>query len=323
MNRIVITMGDPAGIGGELFLKAFDRFPRRTIPVIVGDLPILETLASQLFEGRRFPMKPFGQGAAGDVEVFDVGAIRSVSFGKSDEKCGEASYRYVMEALRLVFSGDAPALVTCPINKRSIQAAGVPFVGHTELLAHYAGVTDYVMMMAARQFRVSLATIHVPLREVPGLIDAERVFKCIAVTARSLKADFGIPAPRIKVCGLNPHAGEQGVIGTEEVAVTEAITRAREAGIDATGPYPADSLFHGRDCDAYVAMYHDQGLIPVKTLDFARTVNITLGLPFVRTSVGHGTGLDIAGKGIADPASLIEAYGTAEAMVLRRSSLGR
>ena len=196
----------------------------------------------------------------------------------------------------------------------------MPFMGHTEMLAHYGGAADYVMMMAAGPFRVSLATIHVPLREVPALITAERVFKTIAVTARSLEGDFGIRAPRIKVCGVNPHAGEQGVMGNEEEAVREAIERARQNNIRAEGPYPADSLFHKIDADAYVAMYHDQGLIPVKTRAFARTVNITLGLPFVRTSVGHGTGLDIAGKGEADPSSLIEAYRVAEAICAFRSN---
>jgi 4-hydroxythreonine-4-phosphate dehydrogenase len=321
-------MGDPAGIGGELILKAFGGLSRRalaggvkasTIPVIVGDLSVLEELASRLFIGQGFSFRPFGRGCAGDVEILDVGAVKSVRFGVSDVRCGEASHRYIMEGLSLLFSGDASAMVTCPINKKSIQEAGVPFVGHTELLAHYGGVTDYVMMMAARRFRVSLATIHVPLKEVPSLIDPERVFKCIAVTARALESDFGVSAPRIKVCGLNPHAGEQGVIGTEEVALTEAIERAGRAGINAEGPFPADSLFHKLDCDAYIAMYHDQGLIPVKTFDFPRTVNITLGLPFVRTSVGHGTGLDIAGKGLADPTSLAEAFRTAEAMVLAGS----
>lgn len=314
-------MGDPAGIGGELVLKAFGSLSRKaaSIPVVVGDLSILEDLAGRLFAGRRFPFRPFGLGSAGDVEILDVGAVGSVDFGRSDATCGEASHRYVMEGLRLLFSGGASAIVTCPINKKSIRAAGVPFVGHTELLAHYGGAADYVMMMAARRFRVSLATIHVPLKDVPSLIDPKRVFTCIAVTARALEGDFGLAAPHIKVCGLNPHAGEQGVIGTEEAAVTEAVGWARKAGIDAEGPLPADSLFHKVDCDAYVAMYHDQGLIPVKTFDFPRTVNITLGLPFVRTSVGHGTGLDIAGKGIADPTSLIEAYRTAEHMVLTRS----
>jgi len=321
MHRIAVTMGDPAGIGGELVLRAFERPPSRTVPVIVGDLSVLEQVAGLLFEGRLIPIKPFGQGAAGDVEILDVGAIESVRFGLSDGRCGGASYRYIMEGLRLVLSGDVSAIVTCPINKKSVQASGMPFIGHTELLAHYGGVSDYVMMMAARSFRVCLVTIHVPLKDVPSLIDQERVFRSIALTARSLKVDFGIGAPRLKVCGLHPHAGEQGAIGTEDEAIRDAVMRAQEAGINVEGPFSADSLFHRPDCDAYVAMYHDQGLLPVKTIAFARCVNITLGLPFVRTSVGHGTGLDIAGAGVADPTSLIEAYRVAEEMIEARSRI--
>jgi 4-hydroxythreonine-4-phosphate dehydrogenase len=170
------------------------------------------------------------------------------------------------------------------------------------------------MMMASRRIKVSLVTIHVPLMDVPHLVTENRVFSCIAITERSLKFDFGIKSPFIKVCGLNPHAGESGLMGDEEEVISAGIKRAQEMGINVQGPYPADSLFHTIDCDVYVAMYHDQGLIPVKTLDFKRAVNITLGLPFVRTSVGHGTGLDIAGKGMADPTSVIEAYKAAQTM---------
>ncbi len=312
-------MGDPAGIGGELILKALERLARSSIPVIIGDLCVLERLWSGLFQGRAPTFRPLHEGSPGSAEMVEASSMKDVRFGESDASCGKASYEYVLEALRLLFSGEVAAVVTCPINKKSMSAAGVPFIGHTELLAHYGGAADYVMMMAAGAFRVSLATIHVPLKEVPALITPERVFKTIAVTARSLEGDFGIRAPRIKVCGVNPHAGEQGVMGNEEEAVREAIERARQNNIRAEGPFPADSLFHKVDSDAYVAMYHDQGLIPVKSKAFARTVNITLGLPFVRTSVGHGTGLDIAGKGEADPSSLIEAYRVAESICAFRS----
>lgn len=314
-------MGDPAGIGGELILKALERLPRSSIPVVIGDLSVLERLRSRIFQSRAPDFRPLHEGSAGSAELVEVSSMGDVRFGVSDASCGKASYEYIMEALRLLFSGDVAAVVTCPISKKSIQAAGVPFVGHTELLAHYGGASEYVMMMAAGPLRVCLATIHVPLKDVPALITPERVFKTIAVTARSLEGDFGIRAPRIKVCGLNPHAGEQGMMGNEEEAVKKAIERARQNDIRAEGPFPADSLFHKTDSDAYVAMYHDQGLIPVKTRGFSRTVNITLGLPFVRTSVGHGTGLDIAGKGEADPSSLIEAYRVAEAICAFRSRI--
>lgn len=287
----------------------------------MGDLAVLEALNRQIFKGEDLDFKRLGQGSIGDAEFLDLGIVREVRPGETDAACGEASYQYIIEALKLVFSGQASAIVTCPINKRSIQSAGIPFIGHTELLAHYGGTRDYVMMMANPRLKVSLVTIHVPLKDVPSLIESENVFRCIAVTFRALKDDFGIRTPYLKVCGLNPHAGEQGIMGGEEAAISAAINRAKASGMRVEGPFPADSLFHRRDCDAYVAMYHDQGLTPLKTMDFARTVNITLGLPFVRTSVGHGTGLDIAGKGVADPRSLIEAYRTAESIVSFRSRL--
>ena len=314
-------MGDPAGIGGELISKALKMLTMRSIPVIVGDLSVFRQVGGSRFGANGFVFKPLGEGRRGEAEIVDLRLMNNVRPGFTDAACGEASYRYILEALKLVFDGVAAAIVTCPINKKSIQSAGIPFMGHTEMLAHYSGMSEYVMMMANRRLKVALATIHVPLKEVPALITPHTVFTCIAVTARALKNDFAIRTPRIKVCGLNPHAGESGIMGDEEEAITGAIVRARSCGIQVDGPYPADSLFHRTDCDAYVAMYHDQGLVPVKTVDFARTVNITLGLPVVRTSVGHGTGLDIAGKGLADPTSLIEAYRVAESVATVRSKV--
>lgn len=195
--------------------------------------------------------------------------------------------------------------------------AGIPFPGHTEMLAHFGGVDSCVMMLANPKIRVSLVTIHIPLNKVPAAVTEQGVFDCIRITCRSLEQRLSLKKPFIKVCGLNPHAGEQGIMGHEEAAIARAVDRARSLGVNVSGPFPADSLFHSIDCDAYIAMYHDQGLIPVKTLDFERTVNITFGLPFVRTSPGHGTGFDIAGQGRADPTSLIEAYRTAFAMIDR------
>lgn len=318
MRRIAITMGDPAGIGGELISKALKKLVGRSIPVVVGDLRVLERSG-----GNMPPLRPLGDAGPGEAEFLDLRFLDDVRPGETNARCGEASYRYIVEGLKLVFTGPASAIVTCPINKKSIQSAGIPFMGHTEMLAHYAGTRRYVMMMANRVMKVSLVTIHVPLKSVPSLVTADTVFGCISVTARALTSDFGIDNPFIKVCGLNPHAGEGGIMGAEEAVITEAIKKARRSGIRVDGPYPADSLFHRVDCDAFVAMYHDQGLIPVKTIDFKRTVNITLGIPIVRTSVGHGTGLDIAGKGVADPTSLIEAYRTAEHMAEKRDEAHR
>jgi len=320
MNRIAVTMGDPAGIGGEIILKAAPRLAGRSIPVIIGDMRVFDELRSGPTSLTLPSFKGLGQGSRGDLEFLDLGFIHTVKPGLSDSHCGEASYRYIREALKLIFTGEVSAIVTCPISKASLRLAGLPFPGHPELLAHAAGMDSCVMMLANPRIRVSLVTIHIPLKDVPARITEEEVFRTIVITGRSLRESFSIERPVIKVCGLNPHAGEQGVIGDEEEHISRAILRARRTGMDVSGPYPGDSLFHHIDCDAYIAMYHDQGLIPVKTTDFRHTVNVTLGLPFVRTSPGHGTGFDIAGRGIADPASLVEAYRTAEAMASRTLS---
>ncbi len=305
-------MGDPAGIGGEVILKSLPQICKRSIPVIIGDFSAINFLKENIFQGKSFPFKGFKEGGPGEAEFVDMEFVNTVDFGTLHERYGEASYRYIVEALKLTFLGEVSAVVTCPINKASIHLAGIPFTGHTELLAHFCGVTDYIMMMANRTMRVSLVTIHIPIRNVPTSISGDTVFKCISITEKSLRDLFGIHNPFMKVCGLNPHAGERGIIGDEESFIQEAIDRARSLNINIDGPYSADTIFHKTNCDAYIAMYHDQGLIPVKTMDFNRTVNITLGLPFVRTSPGHGTGYDIAGKGIANPSSFIEAYRLAE-----------
>ena len=307
-------MGDPAGIGGEIILKALHSINKNSIPVIIGDMSVVNFLSKHFFTNKTFNLKRFKHGRQGDAEFIDLGLVDEVRFGKIDVKYGNASYLYIIEALKLIFSREVSAVVTCPINKMSMNAAGVQFIGHTELLAHFGGVKDYIMMMANRKMRVSLVTIHIPLKDVPDSLCVERIFKCISITHYSLKTYFKIKDPIIKVCGLNPHAGEQGIIGNEEIMIMEAISEAKSLHIDVKGPYPADTLFHRTDCDAYIAMYHDQGLIPVKAIDFENTVNITLGLPFIRTSPGHGTSYDIAGKNSADPSSLIAAYRVAEGM---------
>ncbi|MCX8022978.1 MAG: 4-hydroxythreonine-4-phosphate dehydrogenase PdxA [Syntrophorhabdaceae bacterium] len=314
---MAVTMGDPAGIGGEIIVKSLKIIGRNSIPVIIGDRTVLEAVARYLKKEDLPDFKGIGEASQGGVELIDMGSVERVHFGVSDPEYGKASYRYINEALNLLSSGVVSAIVTCPINKKSIHSAGIPFIGHTEMLADFAGVKDFVMMMANRRMRVSLVTIHIPLKEVPRHITTDNVLKTIRITDYSLSRFFVTKKPRIKVCGLNPHAGEKGLMGEEESSIEEAIGIAKALGIDVEGPYPADTLFHAVDCDAYIAMYHDQGLIPVKTTDFERTVNITLGLPFVRTSPGHGTGYDIAGRGLANPLGLIEAYEVAEGMVLR------
>lgn len=305
-------MGDPAGIGGEIILKSLPYICKKSIPVIIGDFCHIVHLRQHILQNKSRTFKSFREGTAGEVEFIDLGIIQDVIFGKVKGQYGEASYRYIIEALKLIFLGEISALVTCPINKSAIREAGIDFIGHTELLAHYSGITNFIMMMANPAMRISLVTIHIPLRDVPVILSSDLVFNCISITENSLRNLFNIPAPAIKVCGLNPHAGEKGIMGDEEKLIEEAIERAKLLNINVTGPYPADTLFHKIDCDSYIAIYHDQGLIPVKTINFNKTVNITLGLPFIRTSPGHGTGYDIAGKGIADPSSFLEAYRLAE-----------
>ncbi|HPP06399.1 MAG TPA: 4-hydroxythreonine-4-phosphate dehydrogenase PdxA, partial [Syntrophorhabdaceae bacterium] len=303
---------DPAGIGGEIICKSIGSIGKASIPVIIGDISVIDDIRQRLNIKNKVVFRGFKEGKKGDIELIDKGLIKDIKYGVSLALYGRASYEYIMEALQIVKKGDASAIVTCPINKASIKKAGINFPGHTEILADFSGVKKYVMMMANRRMKVSLVTIHIPLKSVPSFITKQNVFSCIEITHQALEERFRIKNPRIKVCGLNPHAGEQGIMGDEEEEIVKAIEEAKKKGINAEGPFSADTLFYKVDCDAFVAMYHDQGLIPVKTVDFKRTVNITLGLPFVRTSPGHGTGFDIAGKGLADPSGLIEAYRVAE-----------
>ena len=277
---IAITAGDPSGIGPEIALKAV-RDPRVAHvcqPVIYG------------------PHTPE--------------ALQAFPAGRIDPASGQAAHDAVVAATRDALAGRVGAVVTAPINKAALAAAGLAWRGHTDLLAHLCGVTDVAMMFWSDRLRVVLATVHVALRDVPKTLTFDRLFTTITLTARSLPA-FGIPAPRLGVAGINPHAGEHGLLGTEdEDVVRPAVTKAAASGLAVSGPFPADTLFvraSRGEFDAVIAAYHDQGLVPVKLLAFGRAVNVTLGLPIVRTSVDHGTAFDIAGKGVADEGSLVEA----------------
>ena len=248
---------------------------------------------------------------SGVMQVLAVTAARPVRAGRLDP--GNA--RYVLGQLdlgvKLCTDLDRCALVTAPVQKSTINAAGIPFTGHTEWLAARTGAGCPVMMLASPNLRVALATTHLPLSGVSGAITVERLEATIAVLHADLRARFGIDSPRIMVLGLNPHAGEDGVLGREEIEIVQPLLRSlAEHGLAVSGPVPADTAFTPRrlrSCDAVLAMYHDQGLPPIKALDFGETVNVTLGLPIVRTSVDHGTALDLAGSGRADPESLYHA----------------
>jgi 4-hydroxythreonine-4-phosphate dehydrogenase len=243
--------------------------------------------------------------------------------GRPTLEGGQAMVKFVTEAVAMTCEGTLDAMVTCPISKALMQEAGYSFEGHTQLIAHLTGEDDYVMMLAGRNLRVSLVTIHKALKEVPSVLNTKLICKTIAVTFKALQRDFGLRRPRLAVAALNPHAGESGLFGSEEkTMIIPAVSQAQQEGYDVAGPFPADTLFHkavSGDFDAVIAMYHDQGLIPLKLLHFSQAVNVTLGLPIIRTSVDHGTAYDIAGTGKADPSSLKAAITLAAEMVNNRN----
>ena len=301
--RIGITVGDPAGIGPEIVLKA----------LASPDLPAAEyivfgDMASLADRAARFGLPaPQDRGA----RVVDVEAPGGVVIGEISAAGGHAAARAVLRAVSEVKAGRLRGLVTAPLQKESLAAAGYPWPGHTEMLAEAAGVDDVAMMFVGGGLRVALLTIHRALRTVPDAITAEEVRRVARLVHRELPR-FGAERRRIAFCGLNPHAGENGLFGDEETRTLKPALEAlrREDNLDVHGPFPADTLFVRAirdEFDAVIACYHDQGLIPVKLASFGRAVNVTLGLPFVRTSVDHGTGFDIAEKGVADPGSLLEA----------------
>ena len=328
-SPIGITMGCPVGIGPEIiarFLAASADTPFFQA-VVLGDRGVLERCVVQL--GLTIPVVPWAPGRkpeSGAINVLPLSDLgEQLCWGNPDKRTGRAMGHYVEEAVRMVRSGDLSAMVTCPISKSVLQAGGYDFPGHTEMLAFLCGETDYAMMLAGKKLRVTLVTIHTRLGDVPEAITTEAVSRLISITAGSLKKDFGIAAPCIAVAGLNPHAGEGGLFGDEEGRViAPAVDIARKKGLDVSGPYPPDTVFYKASrggFDAVVCMYHDQGLIPFKLLHFSDGVNVTLGLPIVRTSVDHGTAYDIAGKGLADPSSLAAAFAMAAEIVANRGKL--
>jgi 4-hydroxythreonine-4-phosphate dehydrogenase len=272
-----VTVGDPAGIGPEIAARAL-----RDARVLAACEPIL----------------------------YEPPDAEGITPGEVSAAAGRAAYDCIVRAVTDARNGVVDGIATAPVNKLAFAHAGLPWKGHTDLLAHLCGDARVAMMFHAPQLNVVLATVHVPLSDVPRVLTREVMLETITLTANALPS-FGVARPRIAVAGLNPHAGEDGLFGSEERStIAPAIEQARAAGIDVTGPFPADTVFTRAargEFDVVVACYHDQGLIPVKLLAFGRAVNVTIGLPIVRTSVDHGTAFDIAGKGVADPGSMIEA----------------
>jgi 4-hydroxythreonine-4-phosphate dehydrogenase len=325
---LALSMGEPAGVGPEIIARAWAAL-RSGGPafVVVGDAALLRTQGQPVETVLSAADAPAVFGRA--IPVLDHPMPAPVSPGRPEPVNAGAVADWIEQAVNLALSGEASGVVTAPIAKAPLYAAGFRFPGHTEFIAEltadapFAGTRGPVMMLTARDLRACLVTIHTPLAEVPELVTAERVCRTARVVHESMKRDFGIAAPRLALAALNPHAGESGSIGLEEIEVLiPAATALRAEGIRITDPLPADTLFHDAaraTYDAVLCLYHDQALIPVKTLDFWGGVNTTLGLPVVRTSPDHGTGFDIAGKGVARADSLIAAIRLAGTMAAARS----
>jgi 4-hydroxythreonine-4-phosphate dehydrogenase len=323
---IALTLGDPAGTGPELILKALAQPEVRALAplLVVGDAAVLG--AAQRFTGTSLRLQPVAQAreaaavfASGAVPVLDLRNVDATRFqvGRIDPMCGHAAYEAIKRATELALAGEVGAIVTSAINKASLNAAGHHFDGHTGLLAHLCGAPGATMMLVADKLRVTHVSTHVSLRQAIDRVRPERIHKVLQLTDAAVRR-LGVARPKLAVAGLNPHAGEGGLFGDEEkLYISPAIEQARAAGLDVHGPFAGDTIFFRvlqGEFDAGVAMYHDQGHVAAKMLGIWRGVNVTLGLPIVRTSVEHGTDFANAGTGRGDPRSLIEAIKLAATM---------
>ena len=323
LPRLAITMGDPAGIGPEIILKALvhPAVYDICIPTVYGDLEWMQRTARALHLEQQVVANETGN-APGEATVLVQQAtqadLRDVQVGRLSGAAGQAGAECVLSAAKAALAGETDALVTAPLNKEAIALGGYPYPGHTELLAEATRTSRYGMLLLAGPLRVVHVSTHVSLREAIARVLTPRILECIRLGDRACR-DLGIAEPRIAVAGLNPHAGENGLFGTEETEqIAPAVVQARAEGIHATGPYPPDTVFQRASAGAFdlvVAMYHDQGHIPVKLNGFDTGVNVTIGLPIKRVSVDHGTAFDIAGHGIAREQSLLEAMRVAAQLV--------
>jgi 4-hydroxythreonine-4-phosphate dehydrogenase len=325
--RIAISMGDPTGIGPEVTLQALAelRIRRRLTPILVGDIDVYRETAAALHLPLRFVASNDGSAAAQRIPIVPVARLlaKDRRAGRPSHAGGRAAYDAIREAVRLVTTGFADALVTAPICKANLAAAGTGAEGHTELLAKLTKSDPVRMMMVGDRLRVVLVTTHVSIARLPKTLSRRLVLDTIMLAHATLKERFALSRPRIAVTGLNPHAGEGGLFGDEEARIiAPAVREAARKQICVSGPLAADSVFPhavAGDFDAVVCMYHDQALAPFKLLHFADGVNFTIGLPFVRTSPDHGTAHDIAGRGKADPGSMIAALALAAKLIGKQS----
>jgi len=319
-RAVAISCGEPAGVGPEVAARAWAALAPEIPMFWIGDprhLP--QDIPYRVIDTPADALAVTAQALPVLVHHFSGPATPGVA----QPSHAKAIIDVIARGVELVQRGEAAALCTAPINKKALQdGAGFAYPGHTEYLAALAGCEDVVMMLASDQLRVVPATIHIALDQVSTILTPQKLRRTIEITVQGLRDQFGISAPRIAVAGLNPHAGEGGAMGRQEIDwIAPLIASMRDAGFDLTGPLPADTMFHTAArarYDAAIAMYHDQALIPIKTLDFDRGVNVTLGLPFIRTSPDHGTAFDIAGKGLANPTSMIEAIRLAHRMAQSR-----
>ena len=313
MKPIALTMGDPSGIGPEIVMKLMAEPGLNTPALVIGDVGVLNRAAAQsniALEARAITLSEFRPDAS-YVQVLAVTELpEDLPLGKVQAQSGQAAFDYVKTGIEAALAGEVSALVTAPIHKEAMRLAGLPYPGHTEILADLSQSDDYTMMMSSDDLRVVLVTIHESLKNAIELVTTESILRSIRL-AHTAMVKAGIAEPRIGVAGLNPHAGENGLMGTEELEIIEpAVEKAIAEGISASGPWPPDTVFlraRQGHFDVVIAQYHDQGLIPFKYLGLERGVNVTIGLPFVRTSVDHGTAFDIVGRGIADHRSLLVA----------------
>ena len=311
---IAITMGDPSGIGPEIIVKGLTTPPKFCRSVVIGDAAWLQLHASQWAPQLSIHSIQNLNKASHQSGVLDVLDLQNVpenlEIGRATSEGGNAAVEYIRKAVDLAAAHKVHAITTAPINKEAMHLAGFKYPGHTEMLADFTHTPEVALMLAGGTLRVVLTTTHVPLSEVRTLLTRDRILKTIRLTHQWL-TQVGIEHPRIAVTGLNPHSGDGGIFGNEETeTIAPAVESAQKENIEVSGPFSADALFgriHEAPYDAVITMYHDQGMIPIKMASMDRAVNITLGLPIIRTSVDHGTAFDIAGQGIAKPDSLLEA----------------
>jgi len=333
LPRVAITMGDPAGIGPEVVLKAVaeEEIRRICIPVIIGDAQLLAHTARKLDLQSGYDIVRRGEPIPDQLSepiIFHLDNINGfIEPGIESAAAGKAAGGYIEAAVELCAAGSVDAIATAPINKRSLFLGGYSFPGHTEFLAQLTGTEEFAMAFVAANLRIVLISTHVPLAEAIRLVERDRIIRTVNLTHRELQR-WGIEKPRLAVAALNPHGAEGGLFGMEEASeISPAIEACRAVDdIDVRGPFSADTIFlraSRGEFDAVIACYHDQAMIPVKCLSFGEAVNVTLGLPFIRTSVDHGTAFDIAGKGVAEHSSMIAAIKLAAELSTRAGESGR